>query len=194
MPNFAGVLKEEIARLARKEAKAQADPMAERLVELRRTVGALRKQVAEMARALAEIKGKVKSDEIISADNVDEGDVEKSRITGGRIANLRARLGLSRNQMAALLGVNANSIYLWEQGKTRPRAAAKAKLLQLRGLGKRAVGKLLKAAMGKDEEKGKPAAPRKAKAKKGKRARKAAPRKAKAAAAAPAEPTAPAQG
>jgi DNA-binding transcriptional regulator YiaG len=190
MPNFAGVLKEEIARLARKEVKSQADPMAEKLVELRRTVGALRKQVAEMAKALAEIKGKVKSDEIISADNVAEGDVEKSRITGGRIANLRARLGLSRNQMATLLGVNANSIYLWEQGKTRPRAAAKAKLMQLRSLGRRAVGKLLKAAKGEGDEKAKPAAPKKAKkAKKAKRARKA-----KAAVAAPAESAAPAQG
>ncbi len=184
MPNFAGVLKEEIARLARKEAKAQADPMAEKLVELRRTVGALRKQVAEMAKVLAEVKGKVKSDEIISAENVAESDVEKSRITGGRIANLRARLGLSRNQMATLLGVNANSIYLWEQGKTRPRAAAKAKLMQLRGLGRRAVGKLLKAAKGEGDEKAKPAAPKKAKAKKAKR-----PRKAKVAPAAPAATT-----
>jgi DNA-binding transcriptional regulator YiaG len=146
MPNIASVLKEEITRLARKEVKVQADPMAEKLVELRRVVSALRKQVADLAKTVGDIKGRVKSDEIISADDVADQDVEKSRITGGRIAAMRAKLGLSRNQMALLLGVNANSIYLWEQGKTRPRAAAKAKIMQLRGLGKRAVAKLVKSA------------------------------------------------
>lgn len=146
MPNIASVLKDEITRLARKEVKVQADPMAEKLVELRRAISALRKQVADLAKTVGDIKGKVKSDEIISADDVADKDVEKSRITGGRIAALRAKLDLSRNQMALLLGVNANSIYLWEQGKTRPRAAAKAKIMQLRGLGKRAVAKLVKAA------------------------------------------------
>lgn len=156
MPNFANVLKEEITRLARKEIKVQTDPMAERMVELRRAVSALRKQTMELAKAVAVLRGKVKSDEIISADEVADQDVEKARINHRRIAALRQKLGLSRNQMALLLGVNTNSIYLWELGKTRPRAATKAKLIQLRKLGKRAVMKLVKAAKGEPKASLKP--------------------------------------
>jgi len=147
MPNFVTAMKEEIVRLARKEVKAKGDPLAERLAELRQAVSSLRKELASLAKTVAALKGKVKSDEIISADNVPDQEVGKARLNHRRIAALRRRLGLSRNQMAILLGVNANSIYLWEQGKTRPRAAAKAKLIQLRSLGKRAALKLFKAAM-----------------------------------------------
>jgi DNA-binding transcriptional regulator YiaG len=170
MPNVATVLKEEINRLARKEVRAKTEPLAARLSELRRAVAACHRQVAELAKTVAGLKAKVMPAEGISAAGVAGQELEKARINHRRIAALRARLGLSRNQMAQLLGVNANSIYLWEQGKTRPRAAAKAKLIQLRGLGKRAVSRLLKAAAVAPA----PAAARPAPAKR-RRARKPAP-------------------
>ena len=50
---------------------------------------------------------------------------------------LRRRLKLTREEFAALTGVSANTVYLWEKGTTSPRATARAALVQLRGIGVR---------------------------------------------------------
>ena len=49
----------------------------------------------------------------------------------------RRRLKLSAQEFAKLVGVSAQTIYHWEQGKGRPRAAQFAALTSLRGIGLR---------------------------------------------------------
>ena len=41
---------------------------------------------------------------------------------------LRAKLGMTREQFSRYLGVSPGSIFLWETGRARPRAASLAKL------------------------------------------------------------------
>jgi len=44
------------------------------------------------------------------------------------VARVRARLGLSQSQFAALLGITADTLKNWEQGRRRPTGAAKVLL------------------------------------------------------------------
>ncbi|MEP0805695.1 MAG: helix-turn-helix domain-containing protein [Chloroflexota bacterium] len=45
------------------------------------------------------------------------------------IKGIRARLGLSQRQFAALLGVSVDTLQNWEQGRRQPRGAAQVLLL-----------------------------------------------------------------
>jgi transcriptional regulator with XRE-family HTH domain len=49
----------------------------------------------------------------------------------------RKRLKLSAEDFGKLLGVSAQTVYFWEQGRTRPRKAQFAALVAARSLGRR---------------------------------------------------------
>ena len=153
MPNFANVLKNEICRLARKEAKKTEKSLKDTVSFLRQTVLSQKKKIAELEKEVSLIMKKSGVSGAVEVSNPEE--VEKSRFSPGLISRLRAKLDLSRTEMAALVGVNANSIFLWEKGQTSPRFAAKARLLELRSLGKRELKKRLaamKIAKGEDSD------------------------------------------
>lgn len=57
----------------------------------------------------------------------------------------RKRLGLSAADFGLLVGATGQSVYSWEQGKSKPRAKALAAIAALRGVGKREVAKRLQA-------------------------------------------------
>lgn len=146
MPDFAGVMKEEITRLARKECRAQLEPVLEKLTTLRRRIASQRQDLAELTRELSGIVKKLGIEEKDYVQPVAMEIAERSRIGKNTVAILRKKLGLSRRQLGLLVGVNANSIYLWENGKTSPRKAAKAKIVALKSVGKRALNKMLEEA------------------------------------------------
>jgi DNA-binding transcriptional regulator YiaG len=80
------------------------------------------------------------------AEVVTAGDDEKSlrfRVAG--FASLRKKLGVSANEMGALLGVSGQSVYKWEQGKAKPRASQMNAIAAVRKLGKKQVAELLTA-------------------------------------------------
>ena len=62
----------------------------------------------------------------------------------GMLSN-RKRLGLSAADFGLLVGATGQSVYSWEQGKSKPRAKALAAIAALRGVGKREVAKRLQA-------------------------------------------------
>lgn len=142
MPNYASVLNEEIARIARREVKAIAGPIAARNLELKKKVSAQAKQIAALESKLAKFEKELGIEDVIPVTMTEE-EVNKARVTPKYIANVRSKYKLSRNDMAFLLDVNANSIYLWETGRATPRTEAKAKIIQLRNMGKRKVNDLL---------------------------------------------------
>jgi DNA-binding transcriptional regulator YiaG len=80
---------------------------------------------------------------LIDPAAVSEEEIKNSRITPKYIANIRKKLGLNKNEMATVLEINPNSIYLWETGRATPRNDTKAKLIQLREMGKKEVRALL---------------------------------------------------
>ena len=143
MPNYTAVLNEEIARIARKEVKAAVEPLSARIIEQKKRISALNKQVAELEKRVDYLEELLGFEEILDASSITEEEIEKSRITPKYISNLRSKHDLSRNDMAYLLDINPNSIYLWENGRAKPRNETKAKLLLLKKMGKKEVKALL---------------------------------------------------
>ena len=102
---------------------------------------ALEQQVARLSRAAR------KSAPATEDDVGDAGT--KLRFSAKGLKKQRERLGLSAADVAALIGVSGQSIYKWEDGKTRPRASQLPAIATLRGLSKREAAARLEALRGK---------------------------------------------
>jgi len=135
MPNIAVVLKEEIARLARKEVRAQTQEFKKASAQYRTHIAALRKRVETLERQL-----KRTSKAVVRAAPAAQDDGEEStsrRFSPTRLAAQRKKLGLSAADFATLLGVSGQSVYKWEHGESRPRARQLEAIAAVRGIGKR---------------------------------------------------------
>ena len=134
MPNVATVLKEEIVRLARKEARTQTAKTKKASVQHRHDIAALKRQVAELERQVAVLSRAA----LKAAPEPPKTEAGSSaRFTAKGLKSQRSRLGLSAAEYGKLVGVSSQSIYNWEQGVTRPRKDLVAKLAALRGIGKK---------------------------------------------------------
>lgn len=149
MSSFADQLKSEIARIARKEVRAETKALKKANAQYRADIAALKRQLAELQRALArqaKVKAKAGDQAVARAAEAEDGAAAphlRFRVAG--FANLRKKLGLSAAEMGQLLGVSAQSVYHWETGKTRPRASQLAAIAAVRQLGKREVAARLAA-------------------------------------------------
>lgn len=141
MPNIGVVLKAEIARVARKEVRAQTTALKKASAQYRGMIAALRRQVAELESKLRKL-GK-QATKPAAAALADDQDGPKRRFSPERLAAHRAKLGLSAADYGRLVGVSALSIYKWEEGKVRPRAAQLEALASVRSIGPREAARRL---------------------------------------------------
>jgi DNA-binding transcriptional regulator YiaG len=143
MPNIATVLKSEIARLARKEVRAETEALKKATTRYRSEIAELKRQLSGMQRqlkSLANGRGRASA----PAAAADDGDSQEARRFSAKgLASHRRRLGLSAEAFGTLVGVTGQSIYKWEAGKARPRASQMAAIAELRTLGKREAQKRL---------------------------------------------------
>ena len=135
MPNIAAVFKDEIARIARKEVRAQTEEFKKASAQYRTHIAALRRRVDELERQLKRV-GKA-SARASAAPAEDDADGPQRRFSPKRLAAQRRKLGLSAADFATLLGVSGQSVYKWEHGEARPRARQLQAIADLRGIGKR---------------------------------------------------------
>lgn len=135
MANLAALLKSEITRLARKELKAQLQPLRKANAAQRHDIAALKRQLSDLQRQLARTAKATG----VAERTVEEPAAASARFSAKGLQSHRARLGLSAGDYGALAGVSAQSIYNWERGKARPRPSQVAALAEVRGLGKRAA-------------------------------------------------------
>lgn len=131
MTSLGSVLKNEITRLARKEVKAQIEPLKKANSGYRREIAELKRQVAVLAR-----QSKVAS-KAISKRPQENAEPPPARFVAKGLRSLRARLGLSAADFGKLAGASGQSIYNWESGKAVPRKSQLTVLAGLRTLGKR---------------------------------------------------------
>lgn len=143
MPNIASILKTEISRVARKEVRAEIETLKRASVahrasiaELRRQVNALEKELRRIAKGVTRPAKAPDSDDEASAGT-------RRRFSATRLAAHRAKLGLSAAIYGKLVGVSGQTIYYWEQGKARPRAAQLENLAGVRSLGAREIAEWL---------------------------------------------------
>jgi len=134
MPNIGTVLKEEIARVARKQQRAE-------IAQLKKSVAQYRSQIAQLKRRMQALEQQVRRLGRGGGRAAPAAEEESSgpslRFSAKGLAAQRRRLGLSAAAVAKILGVSALSVYKWESGKTRPRARQLEAIAQLRKMGKR---------------------------------------------------------
>ncbi|WP_342132916.1 helix-turn-helix domain-containing protein [Hydrogenophaga sp. OTU3427] len=143
MSNIADALKQEIARVARKELKDE-------IAALRKLASTHRSDIAALKRELKALHGVVKGlqkglSRPAAAPSPEPQETQTKRRGGStefsaeQLATHRAELGLTQAQMARLIGASALSVYKWESGKVQPRAVQQEQIAAALKLGKRAV-------------------------------------------------------
>jgi DNA-binding transcriptional regulator YiaG len=134
MPDIARVLKEEITRLARRETRAQVDKLRKAAAQHQRAIAALKRQTKTLERQLSTLARHTEGRK--EAAPAQTGGARVRFVPKG-LKSHRDRLGLSAADYAKLVGVSGQTIHNWERGVTTPRQEQKARLADLRGLGKR---------------------------------------------------------
>jgi transcriptional regulator with XRE-family HTH domain len=150
MPNVMSVLRAEIRRLARKESKEAVGDLKRQVTVLRRRVAGYKKRIADVER-IARAAGKAAAGMGRGGAGVaDESGGKQIRFSPAWVKSHRKKLALSRRLYAKLVGVSAQTIMLWETGKSRPRRGALATWRAIRGKGRRE----LKAALAESPKRG----------------------------------------
>lgn len=134
MPNIATFLKAEITRLARKEIRGEIGSLRKSSATHRREIAALKREIAALQRQNKQLSKRASG--AAETTTEDAGEV-RNRFSAKGFKSLRARLDLSADQLAQLLGASMQSVYNWEHGKTVPRANQVAAIAALRTIGKK---------------------------------------------------------
>lgn len=147
MTTLAEQFKNEMARIAKKEIRAESKTLKNAAVQQRVEIAALKRRVAELESALKRMSkvGKVGKASGLVAEKVGKDEGVNLRFRAGGFASLRKKLDLTAVQMAHLLGVSPQSVYHWEMGKSRPRASQLPAISAVRKLGKKQVAERLSA-------------------------------------------------
>lgn len=129
MTSIAVALKAEIARVARKEIRAEIEGLRKASGQHRGSIAQLKREVAELQKALKTarkgLRAPVSAPRISREPNqtqssiVDDGKAR--RFSATRLAAHRAKLELSAADYGRLVGMSGATIYLWEQGRARPK-------------------------------------------------------------------------
>ena len=98
---------------------------------LKEALGDMPKQIAQLQKDLAALAASTSGNAAAAVAAVAE-PAPKIRFSKRTISTLRKKLKVSRKELAAQLGVSAFTIASWETGKSKPRAAALAKIAALR--------------------------------------------------------------
>lgn len=142
MPNIASAFRTDILRVARREVRTEIESLKKAFVLHRSSITTLRRQIAALERELRKNVKPPTGDS--AAQDLDQpDDSPKRRFSPARLAAHRGKLGLSAAAYGRLVGVSGQSIYHWEQGKTRPRAAQLESLARARHLSARDAAQLL---------------------------------------------------
>ena len=141
MPTLASVLKTEISRLAKKEVRAETASLKKGSAQHRRDIAQLKRQMATLERKVALLEKNAWTKPVPAAEaEVEAGNV---RYSAKGLATHRSKLGLSAKDYGKLIGVSPLTIYNWEKEETRPRDEQLAKIVAVRGMGKREALKRL---------------------------------------------------
>lgn len=137
MPNLGTVLKEEIRRLARLEARALVKGLTAQNRKLKVSNRDLKTRVAALEKDVKALKATVDQFEVV--EEAPE-ETEEIRISGKGIRSLRKKFKMSLAQFAELAGVTPASVYNWEKQNgvlRRLRGDTRKALAEIRGLGVR---------------------------------------------------------
>lgn len=139
MSAWAKQFKTEIIRISNKQVREQLLLIKKSVLQQKREATALKSRIA----TLEQLLGPQASTQRNALTPKAKDSASALRFSATRFSNMRKRLGLTAAQTAALLGVSDQSVYKWEQAKSRPRATQLVAIAKLRTMGKRQVAKRL---------------------------------------------------
>jgi DNA-binding transcriptional regulator YiaG len=133
MASIGKVFDQEVRRLARKEFESCAKAIHADIRVLRREIRALERQIELLNQAVAD------------SDSAGSGRGEKMVFTSDSLRKLRGELGVSQREMAELVGVSTQAVYLWERrgGPLRLRNSTRRILGHVRKMDRDTVEKVL---------------------------------------------------
>jgi DNA-binding transcriptional regulator YiaG len=136
MSNVVKVLKAEIARISKREARSATQGIGKSNTWLRKVVTDLKKRVVLLEKKNKHLTATTKKSQVESTQEVDREEGKKTRFSSRGIRSLRTRLRLSQADFAKLLGTTRHAVYLWEKkdGALSLRDKTKAAILSIRGL------------------------------------------------------------
>ena len=139
MSNIAKVLKAEIARIGKREAKSATQAIGKSSTWLRKTVADLKRRVFVLERENKRLVAAMKKYQVAQPEKVDQEEGNKARFTSKGIHSLRKKLRLSQADFGKLVGTTTHAVYLWEkkEGALNLRDRTKAAILSVKGLGAR---------------------------------------------------------
>ena len=146
MPNIANLLKSEIARVARKQVRAETQGLKQAIAPYRAQIADLKRRTRQLELQVNRL-GRVAA-RTASAGPADAAGERNLWFSAKGLAAQRKRLGLSAQAFGALIGASGQSVYKWEEGKTRPRAKHLPVIAALRSIGKKEAAARLEAIAG----------------------------------------------
>jgi len=151
MSNVVKVLKTEIARISKREAKSATQGIGKSNTWLRKTVADLKKRVLLLEKENKRLVASMKKYQGAQPEKVDQEEGKKTRFTSKGIHSLRRKLRLSQADFGKLLGTTSHAVYLWEKkdGALNLRDKTKAAILSIRGLSAKQAREKLAEAGGK---------------------------------------------
>ena len=159
MPNIAKVLKEEISRISRHEAKVAFTPLQRRTIKLERAAADLKRRTASLEKANKQLHERLAKIEAAQPAAPAPEPAGRAWISGKGVKSLRQKLGLTQKEFGGLTGVTEHAVQLWESkpGMLRLRDATKTAIMAVRGIGKTEARKRLEALKPVAKAKGKKA-------------------------------------
>lgn len=130
------MLKSEISRIARKEVRAEIDTLKKASAQYRSAIAQLRRVVSHLNKKLKQVERTALSSSRVEPRQ--DGETAR-RFSATRLAAHRVKLGLSAAAYGKLVGMSGATVYLWEQGKSRPNAEQLLRLAAVRNLSRRAA-------------------------------------------------------
>jgi len=139
MSNVVKVLKAEIVRISKREAKSATEGIGKSNTWLRKTVADLKKRLVLLEKENNRQVAAMKKFQAAQPEKPDQEDGKKTRFTSRGIRALRRKLRLSQADFGKLLGATPGAVYFWEKklGALNLRDKTKTAILSVRGLGAR---------------------------------------------------------
>ena len=138
MPNIAKVLREEITRISRHEAKVAITPLRKSAAKMRPDVVDLKNRLAIMEKEIKRLNQLVIN--LVSTQPAPTEVPEEGRawISGKGVKYLRKKLGITQGELAQLTHVSLSAVVQWESksGMLKLRDATKKAIMAVRGIGK----------------------------------------------------------
>ena len=139
MSNVVNVLKEEVARISKREAKSATQAIGKSNTWLRKTVADLKKRWVLLEKENKHLVVAIKKFQVEQSQKPDQEEGKKARFTSRGVRALRKKLRLSQADFGKLVGATTHAVYLWEKktGALNLRDKTKSAILSVRGLGAR---------------------------------------------------------